>query len=439
MKKVNSLKLKDERAQLKKRAQSIIDLCKKEVRDLTEEEEKEIEDLKEQIAEKDEELKSLQKRLDEMTIEDEEEKEEASAEDEEDEEEKEENKRKYNNRNMKKKEFSLLKAIRSIVNNQPMDKVTQAVIAEGDRQARKAGINTQGQIQLPVESRADITVGSEGEDVVATELFDIVKPLRAKNVLVNAGAKMLTGLVGNVQLPRMSSQNVFWEGENVTAQDGAGTFDHITLTPKRLTAYISVSKMLLTQDSIDVENAIREDLINAINSKLEETILGDGDGKAGGASVVAPVGIQYGVTGESVTDFADLCEAEAKVEDANVLGECKYVMSNKCKAALRGMIKGTNATGMVYENGNVDGTTALNTSHMGSGKDFIYGDWSNLAIGQFGAVDLLVDPYTASKEAKINIVIVAYFDAVKVRPEAFVCGSIASADAGSVTGSVTGD
>jgi len=418
MRKVNSVQLQDERAQLKRKAQDIIDLCKKEVRDLTEEEEKEIEDLKGQIKKKDEELKALQQRIAELSVEDEEK--EPQEEDK-----KEENKRSINTNNtMKKEQFSLLTAIRNIVNNKPMDDITKAVIEEGDRQARKAGINTQGQIQIPVENRADITVSSEGEDVVATDILDIVRPLRAKNVLVQAGAKFLTGLVGNVQIPRMTAENVFWEGENATAKDGAGTMDHVTLSPKRITAYISVSKMLLTQTSSDVENAIREDLINAINTKLEQTILGDGDGKAGGASVVAPIGMQNGVTATEVADFATLCEAESDVEDANVLGECKYVMSNKCKAALRGMIKGTNATGMVYENGSVDGTTALNTSHLGTDKVFIYGDWSNLAIGQFGALDILVDPYTASKEAKVNIVVNAYFDAVKVNPDAFVVGEV---------------
>ena len=261
-KKVNSLQLKDEKAQLKKRAQSIIDKVKLELRDLTEDEEKEIEDIKEKIKEKDEELKALQERLDGLTVEEEETQET-------------ENKRKSINRDMKKQKFSLLRSIRSIVNNQPLDAVDLAVIKAGQEEARKAGINVQGQIQIPTnEERAIVTVADEGEDVVETEIWDIMTPLRAKNVLVNAGARFLSGLVGNVQVPIMDKTNVTWEGEIDAAKDGAPTFSHKTLSPKRLTAYVAISKLLLAQTGESVESAIRNDLIAAISSlKLLQQVL----------------------------------------------------------------------------------------------------------------------------------------------------------------------
>ena len=242
-KKVNSLQLKDEKAQLKKRAQSIIDKVKLELRDLTEDEEKEIEDIKTQIKEKDEELKALQERLDGLTVEEEETQEV-------------ENKRKFSNKDMKKQKFSLLRSIRSIVNNQPLDAVDLAVIKAGQEEARKAGINVQGQIQIPTnEERAIVTVADEGEDVVETEIWDIMTPLRAKNVLVNAGARFLSGLVGNVQVPIMDKTNVTWEGEIDPAKDGAPTFSHKTLSPKRLTAYVAISKLLLAQTGESVEQS----------------------------------------------------------------------------------------------------------------------------------------------------------------------------------------
>ena len=223
----------------------------------------------------------------------------------------------------------------------------------------------------------------------------------------------------------MGAENVGWAGEIADAADGAGTFSNVTLTPKRLTAYIDISKQLLAQDSLDVENAIRQDLINAINGKLEETILGSGDGKAGGLTIVAPIGMQNGVTPTSVATFADVCDVEAEIEDANVIGECVYVMSNKAKAALRAMAKGSKSTQLVYENGTVDGTTALNTSHLGSGKTYIYGDFSNLAIGSWGGVDLTVDPYTKAAAGQVRIVVNAFFDAAKLRDNAFAFGTIA--------------
>ena len=76
------------------------------------------------------------------------------------------------------------------------------------------------------------------------------------------------------------------------------------------------------------------------------------------------------------------------------------------------------------ENGQIDGTPVLNTSHVG-GKKFAYGDWSNLAIGQFGAIDLTVDSYSQATRGVVRLVINAFFDAKVLRPEAFVTGTIA--------------
>lgn len=407
---MNSVEIQDKKSQLFQRCEEIINTCKKEIRTMNEDEKSEFEGNKKEILNLNEELRKLNEELDSYSMKDVEEQE--------------ANNNKNNTHiNMKEeRKFSLVKAIRAIANNQQMDEFTASVINAGKEENRKAGISSQGQIQLP-STRSTVTVASEGEDVVVTDLLDILTPLRAKNVMAQAGAKIMGNLVGNVQVPVMSMSQVHWEMETADAQDGAPTFSHVTLTPRRLTAFIDCSKQMLVQDSLDVENTIRQDLINAINSKLEATILGDGDGKEGGANVVAPEGMFNVLTPTTVSDFAGICDVESDIEDANVLGECKYVMSNKCKSALRSMIKGTNGTGMVYENGSVDGTEALNTSHV-EGTNYIYGDWSNLAIGSWGGIDLTVDPYSKAAAGQVRIVVNAFFDAKILREEAFAAGTV---------------
>ena len=419
----NSVEIKDKKNQLKKRAQEIIDNCKREVRDLTDDETSEIDSIKEQIKDLNQQLTELEEKIKNLRFDDEDEDEkvdEPTENETENEPDCEDNKEdKTNKRNMKKR-FSLVRSIRNIVNNSAMNDVDAAVIAEGNKEARKAGINFQGQIQLPSQ-RAAVTVTAEGEDVVATDLFDILKPLRAKNVLSQAGAKFMSGLVGNVQVPVMTKSNVTWEGETAAAKDGAGTFSHVTLSPKRLTAFVDISKQMIAQDSVDVESAIREDLVNAINSKLEETVLG-----ATAGSATQPAGIFATIKPTAVADFAALVNKESDVEDANVIGECKYVLSNKAKAALRSMAKGTKSTQLVYENGSVDGTVALNTSNV-AGKNYVYGDFSNLAIGSWGGVDLTVDPFTKAADGMIRIVVNMYVDAQILRTAAFATGTVGAA------------
>lgn len=322
---------------------------------------------------------------------------------------------------MKEQRFSLLKAIRNVAENRQFDNVTAAVCNEGMKEMRAAGLNTVGQIYIPtMETRAAVSVASEGVDVVATDLYDIIEPLRAKNVLVQAGAKFYTGLTNNAQIPVMTGSNVGWAGETAAATDGNVQFNNVTLTPKRLTAYVDISKMLLAQDSIGVENAIRQDLINAINSKLESTILGKG-----AKSATTPAGIFNGKTPTKVTDFEGLVGLEAKVEEANVLGGISYIASPSARASFRNMMKGSRGTAqLAYTDGTLDGTPVYSTSNV-EAKTFVVGDFSNLAIGSWGGLDIVVDNYTQAVNGMIRLVVNAYFDAALIRPEAFQFGTFA--------------
>ena len=414
--------------ELKDKAISIINTAKAELREFTEDEQKEIDNIKNEIKNLDKEeneTKSEDEAIKEETTEVEEGNESKPEGNEVVESEKEESndeERTINNKNSNirkmNKEFRLIKAIRDVANNRSLDDVTKAVANAGAEEMRKSGLSFGGQIQLPLESRT-ITVTSEHDDVIETEFTNILEPLRAKNVLVEAGAKYLTNLVGDVQVPIMSASNVGWAGEVADAASGDPAFTHVTLQPKRLTAYIDLSKQFIAQDSLAAEQLIREDLVKAINNKLEATILGDASG-----TTTQPQGMFNAISATSVSAFSGICSLEADIEDANVNGDCVYVMSNKAKAALRAMNKGAKSTELVYENGEVDGVKALNTSHI-SDKKYLYGDFSNLAIGQWGAIDLTIDPYTLARSGQIRLVVNAYFDAKILRPTAFVAGTLA--------------
>ena len=264
------------------------------------------------------------------------------------------------------------------------------------------------------------TVTDEGVDVVETDIYDILEPLRAKNVLVAAGAKFITNLQGNVQVPVMSATQVGWKGEIAAAADGSGAFTSVTLSPKRLTGKFPVSLELLAQDTIGVENMIRQDIVNAINEKLEATILG-----AGAGDTNTPAGLFNGYADTNViADFGDIADLEAKVEEKNVYGDCKYIVSPKAKAKLRSTIKGTANVGMIMENGAIDGTEALATSNVPAGK-MLYGDFSNLVIGQWDSVILDVVRDTESlANGCVTIVCNAYFDAKVAREGAIVAANV---------------
>ena len=272
-----------------------------------------------------------------------------------------------------------------------------------------------------VESRA-YSVSEDGDDVVATDIYDIWSPLRSKNVLVEAGAQVITGIKNNISIPLMSAVSANWASETGAAADGSGTFTSKKLSPKRITAKYPISLQLLAQDSIGVENAIRADIQKAINSKLEATLLGNAAGDDD-----KPAGLFYAPeTGSTVVEigtFADVCNFEGKVEEANFEGG-KYIMSPKAKAALRNMPKSAKSTQLVMEAGQVDGTDAFVTSHVAD-KKLIYGDFSNIVLATWDTVMVDVVRDTASVgNGQVTIVVNAFCDAALVRPEGLVFGKI---------------
>lgn len=388
---MDSLTLLDKKEQLRVKAEALISNAEKELRKLNKEEDDALTSIKKEIADIDSQIKGIE----------------------------EENKRNYK-QSIKKnimEKFSLLKAINDVANNRQLDERALEVVAAGQAEMRKSGQSYSGQIVLPVEERADIqaTVATAGQENVAEDKLGILEPLRANLVLVQAGASYMTGLIGNVSIPAYSGSNVAWAGEVVAASDGVGTFSEVTLEPKRLTAYIDVSKQFLIQDSNSAEEMLKNDIVAAISNKLEATILGK---EAGDAS--KPAGLLNGVTAdESAPTYKDIVKMEADLEAKNVTGDIKFIVSPSAKADLKTTDKGTDTGKYLMEDDEINGYPVLCTSNVAD-KGVIMANWSDLVIGQWGGIDLTVDPYTQAANGKVRLVINAYFDAKPRRADAFV-------------------
>lgn len=326
----------------------------------------------------------------------------------------------HNNITMKEQKFSLIKAIRAIANNQTLDDVSRAVIDAGCEQMRNSGLTIGGQIQLPTGdvNQRSLNVTSVHEDLIVTEFANLLEPLRANNVAVQLGCKYYDNLVGDLQVPIMGAQNVGWAGEIEDAPSSNPSFSHVLLQPHRLTAYIDVTKEFLAQDSLSVEDAIRRDLVAAINTKLEQTMF-----SANASTATRPAGLFYNMVATTCDAFDDVCGLEATLESANFYGGYKYILSPTAKAFLRSTIKGTNATGMIMENNEIDGTPAFVTTNMIT-NDFAVGDWSNVAIANWGGIDLTVDPYSLARSGQVRITINTYFDFKLLRDNAIALGAI---------------
>ena len=311
--------------------------------------------------------------------------------------------------------FSLLKTIAAVANNQQIDERAQEVINEGIAEMRKSGQSYGGQIVLPVEERSAILAGTatQGQENVPEDKLNILEPLRAKMVLGQAGATYMTGLVGDISIPVYAGSTVTWKGEVAAAGDGGGAFSEVTLSPKRLTAYVDVSKQFLIQDSNSAEEMLRNDILEAIAHKLEATILGSEAG-----SSTQPAGIFYGESA-NVADvtFADMVNLEATLDASNIGGNLAYIVSPTAKATLRTVSKDSGSGQFIMANGEIEGLPVYSTSavydttNSAAWKGVALANWSDLLICQWGGIDLTVDPYTQAANGKVRIVVNAYFDA----------------------------
>lgn len=310
--------------------------------------------------------------------------------------------------------FSLLETINGIVNSRAMSPEAVKVLETGRKQMAASGQSYSGQIQMPIDTRAldGVLTGGNlyqsnthngGKEAVRTDVLDIVTGLRGASVLAAAGTTYMTGLVGNVEIPIYSGSTVGWGTEVANAQNGTGTFGAKTLTPKRLTAYIDVSKQFLIQTADTAEAMLRADIINALTAEVEKALLT--------TTAVSNAPAPIATTDTDITTAADWWSLIATLEAANYYGDFRVVLSPSLKASLHDIKIDSGSGRLLYDAGYLDGYPVLTSTNCASGLGFV-GVWPELIVGQWGAVDITVDQYTQAAAGKVRIVVNAYFDAV---------------------------
>jgi HK97 family phage major capsid protein/HK97 family phage prohead protease len=320
------------------------------------------------------------------------------------EEEKEEDKDKRNNLNKETMEFSLIKTINDVVNRRSFNESAAAVIEQGQAEMRKAGLTYNGDIILPTEYRADVKAGN-APGAIGTNVQNIISPIYNTMVFSKAGATYLSGLNGDVKVPVLNGSTVAWADEVGAAQDAAASIESVTLTPKRLTAFVDISKQFLLQETASAEEMLKQDLVKAVAQKLEATILG-----SAAKSTTQPAGLFNGVTTDTAAvTWANICDMEGALEGKEVGNKC-WIVSPTAKSTLKQTEKSTGTGKYILEGNEVEGYPVY-CSAAASGKGVLFGDFSDLVIAQWGAVEVTVDPYSQAGNGKVRLVVNAYFDA----------------------------
>ena len=326
--------------------------------------------------------------------------------------------------------FSFLRAINYLSN--PTDRSAREAAAfeieASEAAAAKLGRQSRG-ITVPQEVlRRDLNVGAAtaGGNLVATELDagSFIDLLRNASALDQAGATVLTGLTGNVAIPRQSgAATAYWVAESGSPTESQQTVDQVSLVPRTVAAYTDFSRRLMIQSSIDVENMVRNDLARVIALKI------DAAGLYGTGASNEPLGLKN-TTGIGTEDFAadaptfaEVVALESDVATANaLLGSPVYLMN----AAMRGNLKTTKKDAgsgiFIMENGEVNGYRGVLSNQVASG-DLWFGNFADLIIGYFSGLDLMVDPYTHSTSGTVRVVAMQDCDIAIRHPESFSRGN----------------
>lgn len=339
-----------------------------------------------------------------------------------------ENKRNHNiniiNKNMENS--ILLKTIRDAAEGRPFDERSVELLDEGRNTFKNSGISYKGQIVLPsrFETRANVLAGTAtaGQEIVAEEKFGLIGKLYASSVVFAAGAQLMTNLSGEISIPKYSGTGSGWATEVEAKSESGGTFSEITLAPKRLTTILLVSRQFLAQDSISAEQVLINDMRNSIMATLESSIL---DATAAGTS--RPAGMLNGVayTSTGATSWSGLVALESAIDTNNALmGGLAYIATPALKGKMKVTAKDSGSGIFIASEGNiVNGYPLYSTSNMASGK-VIFGNFNDLLVGNWGGMDVLVNPYSYAKTAQVELVINTYWSWAKRRTESFAYANL---------------
>lgn len=322
------------------------------------------------------------------------------------------------------RDFSVAKAIRESVAGKLTGREAEVSAELGkDREVRGVMIPTSA---IFGEQRA-MTVGTaaNGGNTVATNLGGLIDRLRPVLAVQGLGATVISGLTGNLDLPRLTSgPTAYWVAEDGPTTASDSHFDKVSLSPKTVSGEMYMSRRLTLQSGVALENLLRNDLAFVLAQALDKAaIQGGGSNEPDGILEL----ISADTSSESyLSDTAADLIAALEIDD--VTGTTGFLTSPKLMKIARKIKDTTDRVISTAETFHGERVVSSNNVPDDGGSPaaerLIYGAWSNLVIGYWSGVDILANPYSDASKGGIRLH--AFLDAdVAVRHlEAFAWANV---------------
>lgn len=273
--------------------------------------------------------------------------------------------------------------------------------------------------------RRDLTVATAGAGgyLVSTDNVGFIEILRNRSVAFRMGARRLSGLTGNVTVPRQSAAaTAYWlANEAATITESQQTFVQMALTPKSVGAYTEISRQLLLQSSPGAEGIVSDDLAQQVALAADLAVL-EGSGASGqptGISNTAGIG---SVTGTSI-DYAKVLEFQTDVAGSNVMpARGGYVTTPAVAALLMQRSRFSNTDTPLWVGNVWDGTVAgfpAMSSNQPTAATMLFGDFSEVVVGEWGVLEIEVNPFSNFPAGIVGVRAIYSIDVGVRRPFAF--------------------
>ncbi|MEZ5894270.1 MAG: phage major capsid protein [Parvularculaceae bacterium] len=281
---------------------------------------------------------------------------------------------------------------------------------------RRSGVKFQG-VAVPMqvfEKRVVTTAapaGGPGGNIIATDFRgdQFIDILRAAMVTQRLGATVLSGLVGNVDIPRLkASAATGWVAENAAITPSDHQFDKVSLTPKHVGCITEFSRNMLLQTTPAIEQLIRDDFAKILAEALDGAAI-EGGGTNEPDGVLSQPGLDTTVS-MATPSWAKVLDLIDIVEEADAIGTgflMRPLAAKKLRQTVR--VASTDSRFVMEEPDKLADYSATRSTLVPivagtpSTTSIIFGQWSDLLIGYWSAFDLLVNPYESTAYSKGNV------------------------------------
>ena len=350
------------------------------------------------------------------------------------------------------RDYSVVRAIRACVNNSWNEAGLEREVS--DTLAKQIGRETQGFFiphNIPISTRTTQTVGSysTGGALVAENLLpaSFIDLLRNTAIITQLGPTVLTGLTGNVSIPRQkSASTMYWVAEDAAVTQSGTTYDNMTLMPKQAGVLSRITRLAMQQTSPDIEQLVRNDIAQQLALGIDLAVI-NGSGSNG-----QPLGIlqttlassaqTITLTSNTFANLDKLIEMETQVDILNALNGSLYYLTN---ARVIGFLKTLKASGSgaadrlpLWTNNLLDpagrgilpainGYPIVRSNQVPNAfggvanrNCIIFGNFADVVMAMWGGTEILPNPYgTGYAAGSIDLRIMQTFDCGIRRPESF--------------------